>query len=133
MKYIISYLTAILFIAGCAGSEEMSITNKYITPNSKLNFNKGYLKIYTYKFDEKIEEIDNASINMYKGYTIYNNSGNLVLDIPDSPSSPFVAKLNEGNYVVVAEFQKGLLSSFNVKIEKGKVVEIDKSMILATN
>lgn len=129
MKYIISCLAAIFIIAGCAGSKEMSITNSYITPNSKLNFNKGYLKIYTYNFDKPIEEIDNASTNMYKGYTVYNNSGSLVLNIPDSPSSPSVAKLNEGNYVVVAELQKGLLSSFEVTIEKGKVVEIDKSMI----
>jgi hypothetical protein len=38
-------------------------------------------------------------------------------------------KLREGEYIIVAELQKNIINSFLVKIEEGKMLEIDGSMV----
>lgn len=38
-------------------------------------------------------------------------------------------KLKEGEYIVVAELQKNIINSFLVKIEEGKMLEIDSDSV----
>jgi hypothetical protein len=72
----------------------------------------------------------------YKGYTIYSKTGDYIGDIKKSYGNPPQVKLKEGEYIVVAELQKNIINSFLVKIEEGKMLEIDGSMVespLASN
>ena len=124
-----------LFLIGCASSAESRLY-EFKKPDSVIKNDTGYLQVYTCKVKEKSDYPDNPVYHVYKGYTIYSKSGDFVRDVAKSFKNPPFVKLKEGEYIVVAELQKNIINSFKVKIEEGKVLEIDNGSIenpLATN
>ncbi len=121
-------LVSIIFFTSCGGSN-INEQNVFIEPNSKLESNLGYLKVYTYSFEEKGDYQDDPVYEVYKGYSIYTVNGDHISDVEKSYEEPELVKLPAGEYIVVAEMNKNILNSFIAKVEKGKILEIDESMI----
>lgn len=117
-----------LLITSCRSSD---IGRKYdfIEPNSKINSDIGYLKIYTFSYEEKGVYSYDPDREVYKGYTIYTLAGDYLMDVEKAYEVPELIKLPAGEYIVVAEFQKNIINSFPIKIESGKILEIDKDML----
>jgi hypothetical protein len=67
--------------------------------------------------------------SIYKGYSIYKRNGDYVLDVRKTLGQPELVKLEEGEYVVIAELQKNIVHSFIVQIQPGKILEIDKFIL----
>jgi hypothetical protein len=126
--YLLIIIPGLLFLFGCS-SYNIGRQYKFIEPNASANSNIGYLKIYTFKSEEKLDFADDPVNEVFKGYTIYSKSGDYVEDVKKSYGKPAVVKLKEGEYIVVAELHKNIINSFFIKVEKGKVLEIDKNMI----
>ena len=101
----------------------------YMKPNTSINNNFGYLMVFTDKDEEKGSYAEDPLVEVYKGYCIYSQDGNFVREVEKSYQVPEQVRLEEGEYVVVAELYKNFLQSFIVTIEKGKLLEIDKSMV----
>lgn len=130
MKALVLAVTilCLLFITGCA-NKDIGQQYKFIEPNAKVNTDIGYLKIYTINYKEKGTAWDDPVSVVYKGYTIYTTRGDLVLDVKKAYVEPKLVRLKEGEYIVIAELHKNIVNSFPVKIEIGKLLEVDKSMI----
>ncbi len=130
MKIILSIvlLSGIISLFGC-GSSNIGSQYKFIKPNASVKSGIGYLKIYTFKSEEKSGYADDPVYEVYNGYTIYTRNGDYVRDVEKSYRAPELVKLKEGEYIIVAELYKNIIQSFRVEIEKGKILEIDKSMI----
>lgn len=97
-------------------------------PAGRVTSDIGYLVVTTDKMKVK-EYSDDVEYEVYKGYTIYTSKGIFILDVPTADQSPARIKLKEGEYIIVAEMHKNVVQSFTVKIERGKIVEVDKNMI----
>jgi hypothetical protein len=118
----------LLFLLGCAGSQ-IGRQYGFKNPDVEIKSDAGYLQVYTYREKEKSDYPDDPVYDVYKGYTIYSKSGDYVEDVKKSYRNPPLVKLKEGDYIVVAELRKNIINSFLVKIEEGKVLEIDGSMV----
>ena len=130
MRALISTIILVgLFVVGC-GTADIGKHYDFIEPNTTIESNIGFLKIHTFKYTESGEYADDAVRDVFKGYTVYTKSGEYVQDVNKSYMVPGVTKLPVGEYIVVAELYKNIVSSFPVKIEKGKMLEIDDSMIV---
>lgn len=131
MKTFISaiFISFLFVLFGCSSSENIGHKYDYIEPNTALDNNIGYLKIFTDKIMEKVHYDQDASYEVYKGYSIYKRNGDFVKDIGKSYHLPKLVKLEEGDYVIIAELYKNIIQSFKISIEKGKILEIDKNMV----
>lgn len=97
-------------------------------PAGQVTSDLGYLVIATDKMKAK-EYSDDVEYEVFKGYSIYTPKGIHVMEIPKTSQSPLRVKLKEGKYIIVAEMYKNVVQSFSIKIEKGKILEVDKNMI----
>jgi hypothetical protein len=131
MKTLISalFVTILLIIFGCGNSSNLGSKYDFMEPNTSLNNNVGYLKVLTDTYKEKGEYGEDPADEVYKGYSIYTRNGDFIKDVEKSYRAPRLVRLDEGKYVVIAELQKNIVQSFAVSIEKGKMIEVDKSMI----
>lgn len=130
MKTLLSALfaTSLLFLVGCSGSD-IGHQYNYLEPNTNVNNNAGYLKVFTDKYKEKGIYGEDPANDVYKGYSIYTTNGDFITDVKKSYQTPKLIRLEEGEYVVIAELHKNVVQSFVISIEKGKILEIDKSMV----
>ena len=78
----------------------------YMKPNTSINNNFGYLMVFTDKYEEKGSYAEDPLIEVYKGYCIYSQDGNFVREVEKSYQVPEQVRLEEGEYVVVAELYK---------------------------
>jgi hypothetical protein len=115
-------------MSGC-GSTQVGRQYDFHEPNAVVSSNIGYLKIYTVTHLEKGEYADDPTYKIFKGYTIYDGNGEHIREVERSYQEPEVVKLKEGEYIVLAELHKNIIHSFQLKIEKGKIIEIDESMV----
>ena len=129
MKTFISVILAIFLFSFISCSTSNIVHNyEYMKPNANVNNNLGYLKIYTAKYEEKGQFADDPIKEFYKGYSIYSKKGDFIKDVKKSYETPELVRLEEGEYVVVAELHKKVVQSFLINIEKGNLLEIDESM-----
>ncbi len=130
MKTFISVILTIFLFSFISCSTTNFIHNyEYMKPNANVNNNIGYLKIFTAKFEEKGQFADDPIKEFYKGYSIYSTNGDFIRDVKNSYETPALVLLEEGEYVVVAELHKNVVQSFLIIVEKGKMLEIDESMV----
>jgi hypothetical protein len=126
MKYIyyFSIASLLMLFIGCSTS---NIGSKYEfkEPDSSINSDIGYLKIYTSHYEETGYFSEDPPYKLFKGYSVYIKDGDLVKNIDKSINQPNVVKLPKSEYVLVAELEKNIVNSFTVKIEKGKLLEIN--------
>jgi len=120
-------LTVFLFI-GCSSSK-IGKQYEFVEPNTNVNNDIGYLKVHTITYEEKGDFAGDPVYEVYKGYTIYSKNGDYVMDVTKSYWKPEMVKLKKGDYIVIAEIYKNIIHSFPVSIDKGKIIEVDKSMI----
>jgi hypothetical protein len=128
LKVIMLSLAGFLFFSGC-GISNIGRQYEFFEPNSAVAGNIGYLKIFTFNYVEKNEFDDYPMTSIYKGYSIYKRNGDYVLDVRKTLGQPELVKLEEGEYVVIAELQKNIVHSFIVQIQPGKILEIDKFIL----
>jgi hypothetical protein len=130
MKTVFSAITFlfILILSSCA-TPDTGKKYEFIEPNSLLNVDEGYLKVFTCKIKEKGGAWDDPVYDVYKGYTIYTREGEYIMDINRSYEKPELVKLEAGEYIIIAELHKNIINSFSVKIQRGKILAIDKSMV----
>ena len=130
MKTFISaiFVTFLLTLIGCSSSN-IGYRYDYMEPNTNVDNNIGYLKVFTDKYKEKGIYGEDPANEVYKGYSIYKKNGDLLMDVEKSYQTPKLVRLDKGEYVVIAELHKNVVQSFIVSIEKGKMLEIDKSMV----
>ncbi|GAB4298501.1 MAG: hypothetical protein Kow0098_23810 [Ignavibacteriaceae bacterium] len=129
MRTLFSLLSAvIIFLSGCSAREGYQKYN-FNEPDIVVNSDIGYLKIYTATYEENEDPNGDFSYKVYKGYTIYTEDGDFVKNVGKAYWEPELIKLNEGEYIIIAELHKNVVHSFKIKIEKGKIIEVDKSMI----
>lgn len=129
MKTFISvFFLLILFLTGC-GSTKIGKEYEFSKLNTVVDSNIGYLKIYTIEYKEKGDFADDLEYNVFKGYTIYTRNGNYVRDGKKSFRNPELVRLKESEYIIVAESHKNIIHSFQVEIERGKIIEVDKSIL----
>lgn len=130
MKTFLSaiFVSLLLFLTGCSIS---NIGHKYdyLVPNTDVNNNIGYLRVFTDQYKENGIYGEDPANEVYKGYSIYTKNGDFLMDVEKSYEMPKIVRLNEGKYVVIAELHKNVVQSFVVTIEKGKMFEIDKTMV----
>jgi len=130
MKTLIStiFITILLLFFGCSSS---GIGHKYdyMEPNSGLSYHVGYLKVFTDTYKERGAYAEDPVYEVYKGYSIYTKDGDFLMDVGKSYQAPKLVRLEEGEYVIIAELHKNVVQSFKVSIEKGKMLEIDQSML----
>lgn len=130
MKLIISVTVVFIFlnIFGC-GNSNIGRQYDFMHPNSSVKSNFGYLKVFTFKYVEKDGFPSDHGYYVHKGYSVYSKFGDLILDVNRVYGQPEIVKLSEGEYIVVAELFKNIINSFPIVIEKGKILEIDDTMI----
>jgi hypothetical protein len=130
MKLIISatVLFVFLIVSGC-GNSKIGRQYDFIYPNTSVNSNFGYLKVFTVKYVEKDSFSKDQDYYFHKGYSVYSKFGDLILDVNKAYGQPEIVKLPEGEYIVIAELFKHITNSFPVVIEKGRILEVDDSMI----
>jgi hypothetical protein len=119
---------SLLLLTGCA-STQIGRQYGFKNPDVQIKNDIGYLQVFTYREKEKTVYPDDPVYEVYKGYTIYSRTGDYIDDIKKSYGNPLQVKLREGEYIIVAELQKNIINSFLVKIEEGKMLEIDGSMV----
>ena len=128
----ILFLTLILFIAGCASSNN-SRSFAFKTPEAAVKPEYGYLKIYTHSYSEEPRSFssdgDESEPIIYTPYKIYGKDGSLVKQVYSTEQTPLTVKLAKGEYVIVAEMSEGEESSYKVTIEPGLVLEVDSAML----
>ena len=131
MKTFISaiFVTFLLLLIGCSSSSDIGYKYDYMEPNTDLNNNIGYLKVFTDKYKEKGTYSEDPANEVYKGYSIYSKNGDFIRDVEKSYQTPELVKLEEGEYVVIAELHRNVVQSFLVSLEKGKMIEVDKTMV----
>jgi hypothetical protein len=127
-KYISEIFVTFILLTGCS-STNIGNHYRFISPNASVDSNLGYLKVFTYKYDEQGTYASDPVNQFYKGYAIYTKKGDLVKNVQKSYRQPKLIKLPEGDYIVIAELRKNIIQSFEISIEKEKMLEIDKSMI----
>lgn len=129
MKKIITIVVIVLagFFSACS-SAGIGRQYEFREPDGKITSDIGYLVVETDKTTIK-EYSDDTPYEVFKGYSIYTPQGIFVMDVLKSDISPRRIKLKEGEYIVVAEMHKNVVQSFAIKIERGKIVEVDNSMI----
>ncbi len=128
MRKIFGLLLSGALLLGCS-SAHIGRQYEFREPDGEITSDIGYLVVATDK--KKIQEYsDDVEYEVFKGYSIYTPKGIHVMDVPKTPQSPLRVKLKEGEYIIVAEMHKNVIQSLSVKIEKGKILEIDKSMIV---
>jgi len=115
-------------LASCT-TPDIGRMHEFIEPNSKVNVDEGFLKVYTYNIKEKGNAWDDPVYDVFKGYTIYSKNGEFIMDVNKSYDNPELIKLQVGEYIIIAELHKNIINSFVVNIERGKILEIDNSMI----
>jgi hypothetical protein len=125
--YIIPAILIVLSVWGC-GNANIGRHYDFIEPAAKVNNNIGYLKIYTESYEEK-RNYDEDYYTVYKGYSVYSKNGDHVTDVGKFYTEPEPVKLKSGEYIIVAEFHKNIIQSFEIKIEPGKIFEVDQSMV----
>lgn len=130
MKTLLSalFVTSLLLLVGCSSSN-IGHKYNYLEPNTNVNNNIGYLKVFTDKYKEKGMYGEDPANEVYKGYSIYTTNGDFITDVEKSYQIPKLVRLEEGEYVVIAELHKNVVQSFLISVEKGKMLEIDKSMV----
>ena len=130
MKTLIStiFITILLLFFGCSSSY-IGHKYDYIEPNTDLNHHVGYLKVYTDTYKERGTYAEDPLYEVYKGYSIYSKDGDFLMDVEKSYQIPELIRLKEGEYVIIAELYKNVVQSFVVSIEKGKMLEVDKTMV----
>ncbi|MEJ2613427.1 MAG: hypothetical protein P8Z35_00560 [Ignavibacteriaceae bacterium] len=130
MKTLLSalFVASLLLLVGCSSSN-LGHKYNYLEPNTNINNNVGYLKVFTDKYKEKGIYGEDPANEVYKGYSIYTTNGDFITDVEKSYEIPKLVRLEEGEYVVIAELHKNVVQSFVVSVEKGKMLEIDKSMV----
>jgi len=129
MKLVISAIVFwLLVLFGCS-STQIGRYYEFKEPNTIINSGIGYLKIHTLENEEKGDYADDPVYKVFKGYSIYDREGNLIQNVDKAYHKPEVVKLKEGQYIILAELYPFIIHSFIINIEKGKVLELDKSMI----
>ena len=130
MKTLFSSLIILcLFVLTSCATDNIGQHYKFLEPNADVKSDIGFLKIYTLNYKEKGDCADDPVYNIYKGYTIYTPEGEYVMDVKKAYNKPELVKLKTGEYIVIAELHKNVLNSFTIEIEKGKILEINESMI----
>ena len=125
----IIFVMLIFSLVSCSTSNIVHQYN-YTKPNTNIsNSNIGYLEVFTAKSLEKGSYAEDPASEVYKGYSIYSKNGDFIRDVEKSYFNPELVRLEEGDYVVVAELYKNVVQSFNITIEKGKLLTVDKSMV----
>lgn len=119
MKLLIAVISIALFFSllSCSSSN-IGHQYDYMEPNTAINNNTGFLKIYTVKYEEKKNYSDDASYEVFKGYSIYSKNGDFIKDVEKSYQTPKQVRLEEGGYVIIAELYKNVIQSFIISIEK---------------
>jgi hypothetical protein len=125
---IILFVSLVYFISGCAPSE-FSGKFDYKIPETALNPEYGFLKVYTHSNPGLPISQDNEEYKIYTPYKIYMAEGRLVKQVRSSLDYPGIVKLEKGEYVIVAEMSEGIISSYCVSIEPGLVMEVDLAML----
>lgn len=130
MKIFISaiLLLTFLFVSGC-GNSNIGRQFDFIYPNASVDSNIGYLKVFTFKYEEKDSFSDDPVYNVYKGYSVYSKFGDFILDVRKAYGQPEIVKLPIGEYIVIAELFKNITHSFPITIERGRILEVDDTMI----
>ncbi|MGE5859160.1 MAG: hypothetical protein ACM34J_01305 [Ignavibacteria bacterium] len=130
MKVSLYSLTglSLLLLTGCS-TTQIGRQYGFKNPDVKIKNDIGYLQVFTYREKEKTDYPDDPVYVAYKGYTIYSKTGDYIEDIKKSFGNLPQVKLKEGEYIVVAELQKNIINSFLVKIEEGKMIEIDSDSV----
>jgi len=134
ISYLILGLNMMVLI-GCAVTSENS-RYEFKKPDTFVKNKTGFLQVFTCKAKEKSDYPDDPVYDVFKGYTIYGKTGDFVRNVEKSYKNPPIVRLNEGEYIIVAELHKNIINSFLVKIEEGKGLEIDSNSIenpLASN
>lgn len=127
MKKIFTLALFGLLLSDC-GSTHIGRQYEFREPDVTIASDVGYLVVETDRIKAK-DFSDDVEYDVFKGYSIYTPQGIYVIDVPKSNLSAVRVKLKAGDYIVVAEMHKNVIQSFTVKVEKGKMLEIDKSMI----
>ncbi len=125
------FIIFVIFLFSLVSCSTSNIGHQYdyMKPNTSINNNFGYLMVFTDKYEEKGNYAEDPVFEVYKGYSIYSKNGNFVRDVEKSYQTPKQVRLEEGEYVIVAELHKNVVQSFIITVEKGKLLEIDKSMV----
>ena len=130
MKTFVSVILAIFLFSFISCSTSNYLHNyEYMKPNANVNNCIGYLKIFTVKYEGKGDYAEDPLTEFYKGYSIYSKNGDFIKDVKKSDETPVLVRLEEGEYVVVAELHKNVVQSFLINVEKGKLLEIDESNV----
>jgi hypothetical protein len=122
-------LFLLLTLVSCSNTNNIGRQYGFIEPNTKVNSDIGYLRIFTFSYEEKGDYQNDGEEEVYKGYTVYTLTGDYCMDVEKSNKKPELVKLPAGEYIVIAELHKNIIHSFSINIERGKILEIDKSMI----
>jgi hypothetical protein len=118
-----------LALTSCATNNSVGQHYKFFEPNLKVTSDNGFLKVYTFSYEEKGEYVDDPIYNVYKGYTVYTSKGKYVMDVKKSYNEPELVTLKEGKYIIIAELHKNIINSFAIEIEKGKILEVDENIV----
>ena len=119
---IISILLFIFFVSA------KSFTQNKVTLSVPIKPLYGYLLVHTYS-DDEYDELGEVSREKFKPYEIYNEEGELVLNVPAYYFNPEKIRLEEGIYLIQAEMEQRKIYYYRVKIEAGKVTEIDGEIL----
>jgi hypothetical protein len=128
-KLLNSSILIFIFLFTSCSSSNVGVQYGFLEPNTEISSNIGYVKIYSYNYQEKGHASDDPAYKVYKGYTIYTRSGEYIMDVKKSYIEPRLVKLDAGEYIIIAELRKNIINSFPVKIEKGNIIEINADMI----
>ena len=127
MRFIL-LLALMLFIPGCVSSENYA-KFVYKTPETTVQPEYGYLKVYTHSNPGVPYSPDGEEYPVFTPYNIYAKDGQLVKQVRASEFAPAKVKLAKGEYVVVAEMSDEKVISYTVNIEPGMILEVDPAML----
>lgn len=127
MKYLFGLFFFGVLLMGC-GTSQSGRQYEFRKPDITIASNVGYLVVETDKMKAK-DFSDDVEYEIFKGYSIYTPQGIHVMDVPKSNFSPVCVKLKADDYIIVAEMHNNIIQSFAIKIEKGKILKVNKSMV----
>jgi hypothetical protein len=125
-------LTIFTFIVVTFLVTEESFSQNTVSISAPIKPQYGYLLISTYSYKEN-DEFGQTNRLKFKPYEIYSEENKLILNVPAYYYNPERVRLKEGIYLIQAEMEQGKIYYYRVKIEAGKLTEIDGEILKSSD